>query len=150
MKSNGCETLLNILQKNYNKATICINKLITSFSPFDIKCIKLNLMQKTSGNVFLRHLRGRVFHIFPRLHSVMGGICIPLRGNILLHGMQSAFCLYLRTGSTFLFTFYSSDPSFNWNLLRSLYLKFKISAHAHIAMTYYYVLFTNFLKWYEF
>ena len=71
MKSNGCEPLLNILQKNY-KATICINKLITSFSPFDIKCIKLNLMQKTSGNVFLRHLRGRVFHIFPRLHSVMG------------------------------------------------------------------------------
>ena len=30
-------------------------------------------MWKTSENVFLGHLRGWVFHIFPRLHSIMKG-----------------------------------------------------------------------------
>ena len=30
-------------------------------------------MLKASGNVFLGHLRESVFHIFPRLHSIMGG-----------------------------------------------------------------------------
>ena len=30
-------------------------------------------MQKTSGNAFLGHLGGRVFNIFPRLQSNMGG-----------------------------------------------------------------------------
>ena len=49
----------------------CVNELIlTPFSPFDIKCKKLN-MNKTSGNAFLGHLGGWVFHIFPRLHSII-------------------------------------------------------------------------------
>ena len=33
---------------------------------------KLNLMQKTFGNVFLGHLGGQVFHVFLRLQSIMG------------------------------------------------------------------------------
>ena len=43
--------------------------------------------------------------------------------------------------------FCNSDPSFNRNILRSLYLKFNPSAHAHIAITYSFVLFTNFLSY---
>ena len=72
LKSNGCVPSLNIRQKNYKKAAIYINELILKpFSPFDTKCKKLNLMRKTSGNVFLRHLEGWVFHIFPRLLSII-------------------------------------------------------------------------------
>ena len=55
------------------------------------------------------------------------------------------FVYIFRTGWNFLIKFCSSDPSFNRNILRSLYLKFKTSAHAHIAIAYYYALFTNFL-----
>ena len=52
-------------------------KLITkpqselTISPFDMKCKKLNLMWKTSGNVFSGHVAEWVFHIFPRLPSIM-------------------------------------------------------------------------------
>ena len=60
------------------------------------------------------------------------------------------FVYIVRTNWNFLIKFWSSDPSFNRNFLRSLYLKFKTSVHAYIAITYYYVLFTNFLSWYEF
>ena len=45
--------------------------------------------------------------------------------------------------------FCSFNPGFNRNILTSLYLKFKLSAHAEIAITHYYVLFTNFLTWCE-
>ena len=55
------------------------------------------------------------------------------------------FVYIFRTGWNFLIKFRSSDPSFNRNILRFLYLKFKTSAHAHIAIAYYYALFTNFL-----
>ena len=83
MKSNGCLSLLNILHKNLNKAIIYVNEMITTpFSPFDIKCKKLNLVWKTSGYVFLGHLRGSVFHIFPTLHlikCVSGWPSIPFR-----------------------------------------------------------------------
>ena len=34
---------------------------------------KLNSMQKIPGNVFLGHVGEWVFHIFPMLHSIMGG-----------------------------------------------------------------------------
>ena len=33
---------------------------------------KPNSMRKTFGNVFLGHLGGKVFHVFPRLQSIMG------------------------------------------------------------------------------
>ena len=59
------------------------------------------------------------------------------------------FVYIYRSNSNFLIKFYSSDPSFNINILTSLYLKFKISAHAHIAITHYYLSFTNFFTWYE-
>ena len=36
-----------------------------------------NWMRKTSGNAFLRHLGGRVFHIFPRLYSIMRWRGVP-------------------------------------------------------------------------
>ena len=36
-----------------------------------------NWMRKTSGNAFLRHLGGRVFHIFPRLYSIVRWRGVP-------------------------------------------------------------------------
>ena len=36
-----------------------------------------NWMRKISGNAFLRHLGGRVFHIFPRLYSIMRWRGVP-------------------------------------------------------------------------
>ena len=48
-----------------------------------------------------------------------------------------------------LIKFYSFDPSFDRIILRSLYLKFKTSAHAQITITHHYVLFTYFLTSYE-
>ena len=60
------------------------------------------------------------------------------------------FVYIFRTGWNFLIKSCSSDSSFNRNFLRSLYLKFKTSAHAHIVIAYYYALFTNFFTWYEF
>ena len=49
VKSNVGVSLLN----RQEKAAIYINELILKpFSPFDTKCKKLNLMPKTSGNVF--------------------------------------------------------------------------------------------------
>ena len=58
--------------KIYSTVTIHVNKLILPpFSPFDIKCKIPYLKWKASGNVFLGHLGGWVFHIFPRLHSIM-------------------------------------------------------------------------------
>ena len=60
------------------------------------------------------------------------------------------FVYIFRMCWNFLIKFCSSDPSFDRNILRFLYLKFKTSAHAHITIAYYYALFTNFLRWYEF
>ena len=57
--------------KIYSKATIYVCELIlTGFSPFNIKCKKLNA--KTSGNIFLGSLVEWVFHFFLRLHSIIG------------------------------------------------------------------------------
>ena len=56
------------------------------------------------------------------------------------------FFYIFRTDWAFLMKFCSSDPSFNRNILRLLYLNFNPSAHVHIAITYYFVLFTNFLS----
>ena len=56
------------------------------------------------------------------------------------------FFYVFRTDWNFSMKFCSSDPSFNRNILRLLYLKFKPSVYAHIAITYYFVLFTNFLS----
>ena len=69
---------------------------------------------------------------------------LPLCGNAVCYSVY-----IFRTDWDFFIKFCSSDPSFNRNILRSLYLKFKTSAHVHIIITYYYVLFTNFLTWYE-
>ena len=60
------------------------------------------------------------------------------------------FVYIFRTDWNFLIKLCSSDPSFNRNILRSLNLKFKISAHAQITITHQYVLITNLLTWYEF
>ena len=65
-------------------------------------------------------------------------------------GKCSLYFVYIfRTGWNFLLKFCSSHPSFSRNILRSLYLNFKTSAYTHIAISYYYALFTNFLIWYE-
>ena len=64
-------TYIYIRVRLNSKTATYVNKLIlTQFSPLDIKC--RNLMQKTSGNVFLGHLGWWVFHVFPRLHSILG------------------------------------------------------------------------------
>ena len=78
---------LNYYTKACNKSTRYVNQLLlTSFSPFDIKCKKMHLMQKTSGNVFLGHLGEWFFHIFPRLHSVRaGGVPVDTFQNF--HGL---------------------------------------------------------------
>ena len=50
MKSNV--PLLNVLDTNYKKATIYISELIlTPFSPFDIKCKKLNANRDNPGEI---------------------------------------------------------------------------------------------------
>ena len=59
------------------------------------------------------------------------------------------FVYIFRTGWNFLIQICSSNLSYNRNILRSLYLKFKTSAHAQITKTHYYVLFTYFLIWYK-
>ena len=52
--------------KIYNKATIYASQLIlTPLSPFDIKGKKLNVRSL--------YLEGQAFHVFPRLHWIMGG-----------------------------------------------------------------------------
>ena len=72
MKPDGCMALLNKLYINLQQCHNYVNELIlATFSPLATKCKKLNLMGKNSGNVFLGHLRERVFHIFPTLHSIM-------------------------------------------------------------------------------
>ena len=79
-----------------------------------------------------------------------GWVCIPLSGNIPLRGKFSLHIVYIfRTGWNFLIQFCYSNPSYNRNIVRSLYLKFKIFAHAQITITHYYVLFTYLLTWYE-
>ena len=47
------------------------------------------------------------------------------------------FVYIYRTDWNFLIKFYSSSPSFKRNILRSLNLEFKTSAHAQIAITHY-------------
>ena len=72
MKSNGCVPLRYILHKSSKQNPNLLQRVVlTPSSPFDVKCKKLNLMQKTSGNIFLGHLGGCIFHIFQRLHSIM-------------------------------------------------------------------------------
>ena len=75
-----------------------------------------------------------------------------IRGVV--HSTSWIFSLYFvyifKTDWKLLFKFSSSDSSFDRIILRSLFLKFKTSAHAQIAIYHYYVLFTNYLPWYEF
>ena len=56
-----------------SKSPALFGLILTPFSPFDITCKKLNLMQTTYENVFLGHLEKLVFHIFPKLDLIMGG-----------------------------------------------------------------------------
>ena len=94
--------MLHLMEKwfcafvRYTTQSIYLNELIlTLFNPFDIKCKKLDSMWKTSGNVFLGHLREWVFHIFARLHSIMG---VPLNFSleflwIILQYSVQALCM---------------------------------------------------------
>ena len=66
----------------------------------------------------------------------VGGVAFHFVEIFRFVAMQSVFCLYLQNGLEFFNKFCSSDPSFNRNILRPLYLKFKTSAHAHIAIAY--------------
>ena len=66
-------------------------------------------------------------------------LCIPLRGDSVCERIGIFFIKLCR-----------SDLSFSRKILTFLYLKFKTSAHAQIAINHYYVFLTNFLTWYEF
>ena len=55
------------------------------------------------------------------------------------------FVYIFRKDENFLIKFCSFDPIFIKNIFRSLYLKYKTSAHVHTAITCCFVLFTNFL-----
>ena len=69
--------------KTYNKATISTYELIlTLFSPFDIKCKKLNLMRKTYGNAFLGHLE---FFIFSQICTRLWEVPLILFGIFVGH-----------------------------------------------------------------
>ena len=46
MKSNGCVPSLSVIHKFCKKVTICVNELITSFSPFDINAKNLIKCEK--------------------------------------------------------------------------------------------------------
>ena len=107
MKSNGCVPLLNILHKIHNKATIYVNKLLlTAFSPFHIKCEKLNV-KKTSGNVFLGHLGGQIFHIFlVALDHLCVYLCVycPMSWENVLGYMFSSLFTQLKVAKGYIFT----------------------------------------------
>ena len=62
------------------------------------------------------------------------GVCIPLVQIFHLVEILSVFCLYLHCGLEFFLTkFWSSNPSFNGNILTYLHLKFETSAHAQLG-----------------
>ena len=111
------------------------NFLRNIVSPLSLK-YGISMHAKTAISQYLCHTNAmRTFHFVEIFRFVE---------------MKSTFFLIFRRDGNFLIKFCSSDSSFNRNILRSLYLKFKASAHAHIAIAYYYALFTNFLTWYEF
>ena len=52
-------------------------------------------MQKTSVSIFLGYLGERIFHIFPRLHSIMGSAPIPFLWIVTICNLNpnvGAFC----------------------------------------------------------
>ena len=59
------------------------------------------------------------------------------------------FVYIFSTNWNFLIQFCRSDLSFNKNILRSLNLKFKASAHAQITISHSCVLFADFLTRYD-
>ena len=91
------------------------------------------------------------FSLLNTFPTVSGQLCISLRGNISLCGNSvCTLVISLERIGTFLIKFCSSDQSFNRNILRSLYFKFRTSAHAQITISCYYVLMEYFWTWYEF
>ena len=59
--------------------------------------------------------------------------------------MQSVICLYFHT--VLQTKFCNSDPSFNINILTSLYLKSELLRMRNHAITRLYILYTNFTTW---
>ena len=57
----------------YSKITTYINELIF-FSLVHLILNAKNLIRKTCGNVFLGHVGWWDFHVFPRLHLIMGDV----------------------------------------------------------------------------
>ena len=67
----------------------------------------------------------------------------PVHSTLWKYSTSSKFILHFvylfRTDQNFLSNFCSSDPSFDRNILRPPYLKFKISAHVQMTVTSYYL-----------
>ena len=75
MKSNRRVPLLYILHKNLQQSqNLCRLVDTNPFSSFDITCKKLNLMWKTSGNVFL----GNLVFCFPKVALDVCGRVTPI------------------------------------------------------------------------
>ena len=71
-----------------------------------------------------------------------GPLCIPLRGNAVCNLFIFSYCT-----ANFLTKFCSSDPSFNRNILTSLYLKSEHLRMRNYAITRLYILYTSFTTW---
>ena len=67
-------------RKIYNKAVIYVKELI--LPPVYLISNAQNFMQKTYGNIFLGYPGGRVFHILPRLPSIMRCVCVCVCGGV--------------------------------------------------------------------
>ena len=79
--------------------------------------------------------------------KLVGGIlhrplCIPLRGNAVCNLFIFSYCT-----ANVLTKFCNSDPSFNINILTSLYLKSELLPMRNHAITRLYILYTNFTTW---
>ena len=102
------------------------------------------------SNISYVELRGGLYVLHVSLKE---RVCIPLLGNIPLCGNR--FCiLFILSEQIGIFklnfvTLINVSEERFW-VLRFWYLKFKISVHAQIENTHYYVLSANFLTSYEF
>ena len=91
---------------------------------------------------------GKYQHFLQTIQNIKQIVCVFQFVEIFhFVEIQSAFFYIFRADWNFQIKFCSVDPSFNRNILRSLYLKFKASAHVQTAIAHCYVIFTNFLTW---
>ena len=111
----------------------------------------VNLIQMSKGIRIITMIENRFLltllrmGLFGAAHGWGGGVHFTSWKHSTSWKFGLYFVYIFTTDWNFSIKFCSSDPSFNRNTFRPLYLKFKTFAHAQIAITHYEVLFTNFL-----